>query len=418
MTRGPGAGPTALRVGIIGAGLVGLATARSVSTWSERPEVIVFEAERSIAPHQSSHNSGVVHTGVNYVPGSLKARLCRQGRAELLQLIESHHISYRETGKLVVAPTPAELAALDEIQRRAASNGVKATRLVTLKEIQDVEPSCAGLQALHVPSTGFVDYGAVASALAREIESEGGRILLDWPVLGVDRAAHGFRLTNAREAETVDLVIACSGVGSDRMARLFGLDPGVRIIPFRGEFFHLRESAAAHVRSAIYRVPNLRLPFAGVHFTRRINQEVFVGPNAVLALSRNGYRRGQTRLRDLAESAGYPGFWRMARAHWRVGLGEEWQSLIRPAMVDQARALVPGVGVGDFEPAGSGVRAQAVNRNGELVDDFLVRCEGRSVHVLNAPSPAATSCLALGREIAGIARRRYGPAGSAPTQTS
>ncbi|HZY70401.1 MAG TPA: L-2-hydroxyglutarate oxidase [Thermoplasmata archaeon] len=409
---------TAPRIGIIGAGLVGLATARSISIWPARPEVLVFEAEPEVARHQSSHNSGVVHSGVNYVPGSLKARLCRQGRAELLRFIESHHVPYRETGKLVVAPTSAEIATLDEIQHRAALNGVEATRLATPEEIHDIEPSCGGLEALHVPSTGFVDYAVVARALARDIESEGGRIMLEWPVVGAERTAHGFRLTNGREAETVDLAIACTGVESDRMAHLFGFDPGVRIIPFRGEFFRFRETAGTHVRSAIYRTPNLRLPFAGIHFTRRISQEVFVGPNAVLAFARDGYRRGQVRLRDLAESAGYPGFWRMAREHWRIALGEEWQSRVRPVMVDVARALVPKVGERDFEREGSGVRARAVAQNGKLLDDFLVRFEGRSVHVLNAPSPAATSCLALGREIAELARERLGPAAGGPMAAS
>lgn len=382
-------------VAVIGGGLVGLATAMALA--ERGAAVTVLEAEDRLAAHQSGHNSGVIHSGLYYKPGSLKARLCVEGARALWSFCGEEGIAARRCGKLVVATQEEELPRLDELERHGRANGLNGLRRLRAEEIPEVEPHAAGIAALHVPETGIVDYPAVAQAYGRRIERHGGRILTKARVRSV---RPGLVLETGAGTVACARLVNCAGLQSDRIARLCGAEPDVRIVPFRGEYYELAPERSHLVRGLIYPVPDPRFPFLGVHLTRMIGGGVEAGPNAVLALKREGYRWADVSLRDSLATAGWPGFWALAARFWRIGFYEVWRSLRKSAFVRDLQRLVPEIRPEDIHRSGAGVRAQALERNGALVDDFRIVTSERAVHVLNAPSPAATASMAIGRTIA------------------
>ena len=386
-----------VHVGVVGGGIVGLAVARALRT--DGHGVTVFEKEPKCGAHQTGHNSGVIHSGLYYRPGGLKARLCVAGAASMAAFARERGLPVEISGKLVVAVHRSELPGLAELERRGLANGVPVRRL-EMTQVRDYEPGVRCVAALQVESTGIIDYTAVCSALAGELSQEGAELRLGAEVLGVRADSTGVRVQTRTGDLRVDALVNCAGLHSDRVARLAGLAPKTRIVPFRGEYFELGARAAAQVRGLIYPVPDPRLPWLGVHLTRGIDGRVHAGPNAVLALGREGYRWGDICARDVAETLGYGGFWRLARRHLRTGLGELARSVSRAAFAAAVRRLVPGITAADLVRAPAGVRALAVAPDGTLLDDFVVQAALRQVHVLNAPSPAATSALEIGRYVA------------------
>ncbi len=384
-------------IAVIGGGIVGLATAMALT---ERYSVVVLEAEDEIARHQTGHNSGVIHSGLYYKPGSLKAELCTAGRQALVRLCEEEDIPFIPSGKLVVAADEAEVPALDELERRGRANGLAGLERLGPDGIRQHEPRVRGAAGLRVPETGLVDFTAVSRAFAGRIRQAGGEIRTRSRVAAVRQLASEAVVATARDEVRCAFLVNCAGLQSDRVARLCGVEPEVRIIPFRGEYWEVVAERRDLVRMPVYPVPDPRFPFLDVHFTPTIDGRLEVGPNAVLALKREGYRRTSFSLRDTAETLAYPGFWRLAGRHWQTGVNEVLRSLSKRRLAAALGRLVPGVRPADVERAGSGVRAQAVDRAGGLVDDFRLLEAGRSLHVLNAPSPAATASISIGRHIA------------------
>lgn len=394
-------------VAVIGGGIVGIATARALRE-RLRGSLVVLEAEARLAGHQSGHNSGVIHSGLYYKPGSLKARNCVEGRDLMYRLCEEHGVPHERCGKIVVALTERELPALDELERRGRANGLAGMRRLRGEEIREQEPHVAGVAGLHVPETGIVDYPRVIEIMAGQVRDAGGEILLDARVERVRRMGANLVLETRRGPVTVRALVNCAGLQSDRVARLCGVQPGLQIVPFRGEYYELRHERQGLVRNLVYPVPDPEFPFLGVHFTRMIHGGIEAGPNAVLAWKREGYRHRDVSLRDLAQMAAYGGFWRMAGRYWSTGMGEMYRSLSKRAFVAALRKLVPELREDDIVRHGAGVRAQAVEPNGLLCDDFrIVEAEGM-VHVLNAPSPGATASISIGRTIADLAAQRFG----------
>ena len=399
------------RVGVVGAGILGLAVARRVTQVMPGAEVTVLDKEDRVAAHQTGHNSGVVHAGLYYPPGSLKATLCRRGTTLLRAFCEQHGLPYDECGKLVVAVDDSERPALERIRQRSVANAVPGLRELDAAGLREVEPHAAGVAALHSPHTAITDFVAVSRALAREVQDGGGRVLLGRAVTGVERTATGpggvvvttrrSGLSRADDGErfTFDRLVVCAGLQSDVVARWAGDDAGPAIVPFRGEYWTLRPERTSLVRGLIYPVPDPAYPFLGVHFTRRVDGRVDVGPNAVLALAREGYRRRDLAPRDLRDTLAWPGFQALARRHWRMGAAELAGSASRTLFMRRARRYVPEVTAADVVPAPAGVRAQAVDRDGSLVDDFRISGLGPVLAVRNAPSPAATSSLAIAEHV-------------------
>jgi L-2-hydroxyglutarate oxidase len=408
-------------VAVIGGGIVGLATARELAV-ERRLEVVVLEAERDIATHQTGRNSGVIHSGLYYRPGSEKAMLCAAGREALYDYCDRKGIPTRRCGKVVVATTSREVESLEALERRGRANGIFRIRRLVGDEIREREPEVRGLEALWVPETGIVDYRLVARELARDLTASGGEVRVDARVHEIRSDVRRVVVESQSGTFSCRSLVNCAGLESDRVARLAGVEPDVMIIPFRGEYFLLDGPLASRIRGLVYPVPDPALPFLGIHFTRTIDGRVLVGPNAVPALSRLGYRRRDVSLTDLAEIARFAGSWRLARRLWRTGINELSRTLSRRAFVAGARKLIPGVSGSDFAPAPSGVRAQAVSTDGELVDDFRVVGRGNMLHVLNAPSPAATAALAIARVIADrlegkVSRSSHERLGSAMTRS-
>jgi L-2-hydroxyglutarate oxidase len=392
---------------VIGGGIIGIATARALSG-RLRGSLAVLEAESALARHQSGHNSGVIHSGLYYKPGSLKARNCVEGRDLMYRFCEEHAVRHERCGKVVVATSERELPSLVELERRGRANGLEGMRRLGPEEIRELEPNVAGIAGLHVPQTGIVDYTRVIELLADEIRAAGGDILLGARVHRVRRMGGDLVLETARGPVTARALVNCAGLQSDRVARLCGVQPGLQIVPFRGEYYELRPQRRGLVRNLVYPVPDPAFPFLGVHFTRTIDGGVEAGPNAVLAWKREGYRHRDVSVRDLAQMARYGGFWRMAGRYWMTGMGEMYRSVSKGAFVNALRRLVPDLREDDIVRSGAGVRAQAVEPNGLLCDDFrIVEAEGM-VHVLNAPSPGATASISIGRTIADLAARRFG----------
>lgn len=383
---------------VVGAGIVGLATAYSLARNSAL-RVVVVEAEGGVARHQTGHNSGVIHSGLYYRPGTLKAQLCRKGREKLLAFCQAHHIPFELCGKLVVATRPEQIPVLQELARRGEANGLQTLRWVEKGEISTYEPAARGVAALWVGDTGIVDFPQVASALAGEVERAGGQLRLGFRVRQLAPTAQGFRLRGTGGEMKARGVVVCAGLYADRLARQVGVGRGIRIVPFRGEYWELAADRRHLVRNLIYPVPDPRFPFLGVHFTRRMDGRVEAGPNAVLAFAREGYRFSQVSPRDLVETFTFPGFWLLAFRYWRTGMAEFWRSLSKAAFCRALQELVPEVRLEDLVGRGSGVRAQALDMRGNLLDDFAFGEAPRGLFVLNAPSPAATAALAIGEVI-------------------
>lgn len=390
---------------VVGGGIVGLSVALAVTERFPGLGVTVVDKEATLARHQTGHNSGVLHSGLYYTPGSLKARLAVRGRREMVSFCVEHGIPHEVCGKVVVATRPEELPVLDALHARGLANDVANTRIGP-GELHDLEPNANGLAALHVPSTGIVDYVAVCESMGHLIEEAGGDIRLGTHVESIDTAGRELRVRTGAGDFTPRWVVNCGGLQSDRIALSAGTDPRMQIVPFRGEYYELVAARHHLVRNLVYPVPDPSFPFLGVHFTRMINGGVEVGPNAVLALSREGYRWREVRYRDLAETLGYSGFHKLARKYWRTGLGEMWRSVSKKAFVRALQRLVPAVTARDLERAPAGVRAQALRPGGELVDDFAIVDQGPVVHVLNAPSPAATASLPIGAAVVDVIEER------------
>ncbi|GAA1124847.1 L-2-hydroxyglutarate oxidase [Nocardioides aquiterrae] len=384
---------------VVGGGIVGLATARALQRLKPDQPVVVLEKEAEVGRHQTGHNSGVIHSGLYYKPGSLKARLAVEGAAALKAFCVANDIPVDVSGKLVVATSDSEMVQLDRLYVTGQQNGVPVRRL-TPQQILEREPHLRVKGALAVDSTGTVDYGLVAAALADDVRAAGGKILDGTTVLSVQKVGRVARVLTAHDGWEAERVAVCAGLHSDRLARASGVDPGVRILPFRGEYSEIIRERDHLVKGLIYPVPDPSLPFLGVHLTRGIDGVVHIGPNAVPALAREGYRWSDVALRDVWDSASYPGAWRLARRYAGTGAQEMARSLAGRALVRAARQMVPELRTSDIRRAGSGVRAQAVTRAGQLVDDFLFLRDGPTLHVLNAPSPAATACLPIGEHIA------------------
>lgn len=395
-------------VAVIGGGLVGLATACRLLERRPDAKVVVLEKEQEVASHQSGRNSGVLHSGLYYAPRSWRALLCRQGKEQMEAFADEHAIAWRRAGKLVVAVEPDEIPRLRDLRARGEANGLRGLRELGAEELREIEPAVTGLAGLHVPETGVIDFRKVGRVLADEVRRRGGDVRLGAEV--VDLAARdAARLVRLRGGEEflVRGVVACAGLQSDRVAAMTEGRGDRRIVPFRGDYMRLRPAAASLVRGLVYPVPAPGLPFLGVHFTRRIDDEVWVGPNAVLSLAREGYGRMSVDLRDALDAVGFAGSWRLASRQLRVGAGEVWRDVWRPALARECRRYLPAVSEDDLEPASSGIRAQLLGADGSLVDDFVMQ-EGPGVlHVRNAPSPAATASLAIGAVLADRAAERF-----------
>lgn len=386
-------------VAVIGGGIVGMATAMALLEESGL-RVVVLEAEDHVAPHQTGHNSGVIHSGLYYRPGSLKAKNCVEGRGALLALCEEEGVPYEICGKLVVATDPGEIPSLDELERRGRANGLKGLKRLRAEELQEYEPHVTGIDGLWVPETGITDFTEVTQAMARRVEGRGGQVCLGSPVRAWRREGDLHLLETASGTVSSRFLVGCAGLQSDRVARLCGLEAGVRIVPFRGEYYDLAPEAARLVRNLIYPVPDPGFPFLGVHLTRMIHGGAEAGPNAVLAFKREGYNRTSFSPGDALSTLTYGGFWRLARRYWKTGLAEQWRSLSKAAFVHSVRRLVPELREDQLSRGGAGVRAQALAPDGALLDDFAIARGEGMVHVLNAPSPAATASIAIGRAIA------------------
>lgn len=393
-------------IAIIGAGIVGLATALDLIQ-RFRVSLVVLEAEPAIAQHQTGHNSGVIHAGLYYKPGSEKARNCASGRELMFRFCAEHGIPHERCGKVVVATDESELPALEELHRRGLANGLTGIRKLSGPELKEHEPHVAAIAGLHVPETGIVDYKDVARKYAELIERAGGQIRTNARLFAVHHGAGELTLQTAQGDVACKHLINCGGLQSDRVARLCGLDPGLQIVPFRGEYYALVPEKRSLVKGLIYPVPDPRFPFLGVHFTRTVHGEVEAGPNAVLAFRREGYSRWSFSPRDMCEWMMFPGFWRMAAKYWRTGMSEMMRSFSKRRFWRSLQRLVPELQMEDIRPFGTGVRAQALERSGALVDDFRFVQAERMIHVLNAPSPAATASLAIGRTIANMAAQQW-----------
>ncbi len=388
---------------VVGGGIIGLACAMEVARRRPGRRILVLEKEEAVGRHQSLHNSGVIHAGLYYRPGSLKARTCVEGAKAMVAFARQHGIRHELCGKVVVATREEELPRLDELHRRGRANGVPGLEMIGPERLKEIEPHASGVRALWSPATGIIDYPAVVQAYARIVADQGGEIRTRAGVTAIRRRGGEVVVETAAGDFSGNFLINCAGLHADRVARLAGGESGLQIVPFRGEYYELRPERRGLVRGLIYPVPDPAFPFLGVHFTRRVDGSVEAGPNAVLAFMREGYAKTQIDPRDLWETLAYRGFRRLARRYWRAGLQETIRSFSRARFARDLKRLVPEVEEEDLVPGGAGVRAQAVDPEGNLIDDFaIVRTEG-ALHVLNAPSPGATASLLIGRAIADMA---------------
>ena len=386
------------RIGIIGGGIVGLSTAYKVSQKYPQAQVTLFEKENKLAEHQTGRNSGVIHSGIYYKPGSLKAKTCRDGKQQLEAFCAQHNVAFETCGKVIVALNEGEKQSLYNIYQRGQENQVNC-RLITQSELKEIEPHVNGIEAIHVKETGIVDYVGFCETISHLLTESGHLIKVNSKVTEILKDSEGISLITSQSEERVDYLVNCAGLQSDKVARMAGLNPSVKIIPFRGEYFELTKEAEHLCQTLIYPVPDPKFPFLGVHFTRMVLGGVECGPNAVLAFSREGYDNRTINVGEFAETLTYPGFIKLASKFWRIGLGEMHRSYSKKAFVTALQRLVPEVQENHLIQVPAGVRAQAVNANGAMVDDFAFVEDQRSVHVINAPSPAATACLAIADEI-------------------
>ena len=393
---------------VVGGGLLGLASALALLERSPGLRLTLLDKEPAVAVHQSGHNSGVVHAGLYYEPGSLKASLCREGRGLLETFCREHEIPLQRCGKLVVAVDESELDRLAELRRRGIGNGIEGLVELDATELREVEPNVRGVRALHVPETGVVDFRLVAERMGELLRSRGASLELGARIEGIERDGEGLAVTTTHGRRRAGALVACAGLQADRIAGLAGAELEVRVVPFRGAYWVLREAAANLVRGLIYPVPDPGFPFLGVHFTRRVDGAVWAGPNAMPALAREGYSRASFSGRDAAGVVTWPGLLRFATRYVRMGATEVWRDLVKPAAVREMQRYLPALRLGDVMRGPSGIRAQVMTKSGELVDDFLFAEGPRSLHVVNAPSPGATSSLAIGRYIAERAGEQFG----------
>jgi len=393
-------------IAIIGGGIVGLATAMEMSH-TGKISIIVIEAEGRLAAHQTGNNSGVIHSGLYYKPGSLKAINCSKGRELLYDFCQTHDIPHERCGKIVVAVTEGEIANLEKLQERGIANGLQGIKRLGPEEIKEYEPHTAGVAGLFVPDTGIVDYIKVTEKYAEIFKTNGGVIKLNARVRRINKKKKEILLHTTAGDIVCKNLVNCAGLYSDRIARMSGIAPGLKIVPFRGEYFELKPEKHYLVKNLVYPVPDPQFPFLGVHFTRMIHGGVEAGPNAVLAMKREGYKKYDFSFRDNFEMFFYKGFWKMAAKHWRMGLGEMYRSLNKSAFTRALQRLLPEIENEDLKAGGAGVRAQALEPDGFLVDDFRIKEASNMVHILNAPSPAATASINIGKTIAAIAARNF-----------
>jgi (S)-2-hydroxyglutarate dehydrogenase len=388
---------------IIGGGIIGLSTAMHLQLIRPQAQLLVVEKEGAVAQHQSGHNSGVIHSGVYYKTGSLKARLCVEGAAAMLEFCREHDMPHQICGKVIVATCADEIPALEMLKQRGEANGLTGLRMLSPEQLREIEPYCGGVRALHVPGTGITDYKAVCRKYSEIVSGRGGNVSTGMEVTGLTQ--HGAEMTveTNRGSLAARFIVNCAGLHSDRISRMAGQKPMVKIVPFRGEYYDLVPQSEHLVRALIYPVPDPQFPFLGVHFTRRIHGGVDAGPNAVLAFQREGYRWNDFNARDLAGTLAYSGFWHMAMKHWRYGLMEFRRSFSKAQFVSALQRLVPEIGDSDLVPDGTGVRAQALRPDGLLVDDFQFVQSQKMLHVWNVPSPAATASLPIGEMLAKMA---------------
>jgi len=387
-------------VAIVGAGIVGLSVGLQLVRKNPGLKVIILEKESEVASHQTGHNSGVLHSGLYYKPGSLKARLCVEGRAAMIQFCEEHAIPHEICGKIIVATEEREIPGLHELLRRGRANGVSGLRELDAEQIREIEPYASGIRGIHVPTTGITDFKMVSAKYAELIKQGGDEVLTSSGVERIVREAGAIVLETASGAVHARFVVNCAGLQSDLVARMAGARLGLRIVPFRGEYYELVPSKHYLIKGLVYPVADPRFPFLGVHFTRRIHGGVEAGPNAVLSFKREGYTRTSFDLTDALSTALFPGFWKMAAQNWKSGVGEIYRSWNKQAFTRALQKLLPSLREQDIQPGGSGVRAQALDRHGNLLDDFHFVYQDRILHVCNVPSPAATASLVIGREIA------------------
>jgi (S)-2-hydroxyglutarate dehydrogenase len=393
---------------IVGGGIVGLATALQILQKNPALKVLVIEKERELAKHQTGNNSGVIHSGLYYKPGSLKARNCIEGYHLLISFCEENGVPFELCGKIVVATEEKELPLLQTLYQRGEQNGLTGFRMLTAEALREYEPHVKGLAGFFVPQTGIVDYKVVAEKYGEQIRHHGGEIKLGEKVVSIVKERSTVTVVTDKTSYHAGMIVNCAGLYSDKVARLASENIDIRIIPFRGEYYKLKKDREHLVKNLIYPVPDPNFPFLGVHFTRMMKGGVEAGPNAVLAFSREGYRKSDINVRELAETLAWPGFQKVAAKYWRTGLGEMYRSFSKGAFTKALQKLIPEIQEGDLVEGGAGVRAQACDRTGGLVDDFLIFEEQQVINVCNAPSPAATSSLSIGRSVAEIALKKIG----------
>ncbi len=402
-------GNTDFDIVVVGGGIVGLASAYKITLSHPDIRIAVLEKENRLAAHQTGHNSGVIHSGLYYKPGSNKAKTCARGRKELVAFAKKYRIPYKICGKIIVATEQKELPNLEKIFHNGKDNDIDGIEKIGSDEIKQIEPSCSGIAGIRVPSTGVIDFARVANKLAELIEKKGpgNKVLTLHKVTGFDKHDFYTKVATNQKAFAANYIINCAGLQSDRIAKMDVVEAGMRIVPFRGDYYELTEEAAEKVRNLIYPVPNPDFPFLGVHFTRMIDGKVECGPNAVFAFKREGYDKTDFSLRDTWNALTYPGLWKMFLKHWRYGLGEYKRAFSKKLFLKQLQRLIPSLDANDIRPGKTGVRAQALRPNGELIDDFRIERQRNSIHVLNAPSPAATASLAIGDYVNQIATEYF-----------
>jgi len=393
---------------VIGGGIIGLSTAMQLNQRYPSWRVAVVEKEAELATHQTGHNSGVIHSGIYYRPGSQKAQFCVGGNTALIRFCEKNEIEYQRCGKVVVATDPSELERLQGLYERGRANSVPGLEMIGLERLKEIEPHTFGIKALWAPNTGIIDFVKVTRTYAIKFQQAGGEIFTSAPIVKITRSPGALVLETPGGTLKAHHLINCAGLYADRIAEMMGEETDIRIIPFRGEYYTLRPESQHLVKGLIYPVPDPRFPFLGVHFTRNIDGHVEAGPNAVLALKREGYRKSDIDLGEAWETFTFPGFWRMSKRHWKTGLGEMYRSYSKRVFVHDLQRLIPEIKEQDLAPGGAGVRAQAVSRSGTLLDDFTILRGREAVHVLNAPSPGATSSLAIGEYIVTLAAEAFG----------
>ena len=392
---------------VVGGGIIGLATSMKLTQDFPNLKVAVLEKEKEVAQHQTGHNSGVIHAGIYYAPGSQKANFCSTGGKLLRDFCEEYGIAYDMCGKLIVATDDSEVPQLEELFKRGTENGAEGLRMVDREEIKDIEPYSAGVKAILSPNTGIIDYFEVSQAYATRMRENGGDLLTNVEVISMENRDNLVYINTTSGTVAAKYVLNCAGLHADTVARMMGVDVGVKIVPFRGEYFSIIPEKEHMVKGLIYPVPNPSMPFLGVHFTRRINGSVEAGPNAVLAFAREGYKKTDVNLKDTLGTLSYSGFWKMSAKYWKVGMHEQYRSLVKGVFVKSLQKLMPEITGDDLGVPGAGVRAQVIDANGGLLQDFAIEAAANAIHVLSAPSPGATSSITISEYIVDLAQESF-----------